>query len=656
MSSVLEEAVAHHRAGRLEAAEHAYRAALDAAPRNALVFGLFGDVLQGLGKDAAAEAAYRDALRLDPNLAIVQMNLALVLRRQHRLEDALGALRAATSSDPKLPEVHLNLGLVLYELGRPDAAITAYRAALALRPDYAEAYLNLGSALHRAGRSPEAKIAYRSALSIRPDYAEALYSLGATLFDEGDLDGAAAAYRHTLAVTPSHEGARNNLAFVLQVLGRGAEAVELYRRGMADGPHPETAARYRFLSTLYDPDADLDLDARFAAQREAADRFAHPFDERTTYANVRDPERRLRIGYLSSDFRDHPVGRNVEPLLAHRDRERFEIFAYADVAAPDRMTARYEGLVDVWRRVSGVSDEETAARIREDRIDILVVLAAHFDRNRPLVCAYRPAPVQVSFHDLITTGLEAVDYFIADRTVYPAGAAERFVERVIRLPSIYVHAPLADAPVTPLPSLGTNVVTFGSFNNPAKVNDRVLELWARILAVVPASRLRLKFRNWYLVRSLQERIGAAFRGFDIDPSRIQFDGAPDETAGHLARYGTIDLALDTFPFSGSTTTFEALWMGVPVVTLAGATVASRWSASMLRALKLDELVARTPEDYVRTAAALAADAGRLAALRASLRDRIRLSPLVNGALRARQIERIYRAIWRRWCARAGAVT
>ncbi|HTY69415.1 MAG TPA: tetratricopeptide repeat protein [Alphaproteobacteria bacterium] len=651
MSSALEEAIAHHRAGRLEAAELCYRQAREAAPHNALIAGLLGDVLQALGKDPDAETAYRGALRLDPSLAVVHMNLGLILRRQRRLGEALAALETASRRAPTLPEVQLNLGLVQYESGHADAAIAAYRAALALRPDYAEVYLNLGAAYHRQRDYGEAKAAYRAALKIQPGYAEAHYSLGVTFYDEGDLDGAAASYRRALALAPDHEGCRNNLAFVLQVLGRGAEAVELYRRGVAAGPHPATTARYLSLTSLYDPGTDLD--ARYRDQRKAEDRFARPLYRAVHHENVADTRRRLRIGYLSSDFRDHPVGRNIEPLLSARDRAGFEVFAYADVATPDRMTERFQAMVDTWRPIAGLSDEEVAAKIRADRVDILVVLAAHFDRNRPLVCAYRPAPVQISFHDLLTSGLEAVDYFIGDRTVLQRRPREQFTERIIRLPSIYAHAPLTNVPLTAPPSAASGKVTFGSFNNPAKINDQVLALWAKVLTAVPGSRLLLKFRNWYLVPSLQERISVTLCGLGVGPSQIQFDGAPDLTASHLARYGGVDIALDTFPFSGSTTTFEALWMGVPVVTLAGETVASRWSSSILRVLGLDELTAETPDAYVAAASALARDGPRLAALRAALRDRICRSPLVDARLRARQIERVYRAIWRRWCACAG---
>lgn len=646
MSGSLDEALALHRAGRLEEAARAYQAALAGGPQAPVVSGLLGDVLQALGRDGEAEIAYRAALRGDPTLAIVHMNLGMVLRRQGKMDQALSALEQAARRDPRLAEAHLNLGLVLFELGRAEDATASCQRAIAVRPDYAEAYLNLGSALHALGRHGEARAAYEAALKFRPGYAQAHHSLGVTLFELGDLDGAIACYRQALAASPDHEGARDNLAFLLRIVGRSTEAAELYRQGAAAGQ--ATAMRYLALSTLYDPHADLD--ARYAEQRQAEDRLARPlYAHAQPHANSREPERRLRIGYLSSDFRDHPVGRNIEPLLANRNRDRFEIIAYADIASPDHMTKRLRDMVDRWTSVTGLSDRQIAEKIRADEVDILVVLAAHFDKNRPLVCAFRPSPIQISFHDLLSTGLEAVDYFIADRTVHPRGAREHFTERVIHLPSLYVHAPLPDVPVAPPPSAASGVVTFGSYNNPAKINDAVLSLWAAILKATPRSRLLLKFRNWFLVTSLRERITSALRAHGIEPSRVSFQGAPDATASHLARYNDIDIALDTFPFSGSTTTFEALWMGVPVITWAGTTVASRWSASMLRALKLDELVADGAERYAAIASALADDPKRLAMLRSSLRGRVLRSPLVDGPLRARQIERVYRAVWRRWC-------
>jgi predicted O-linked N-acetylglucosamine transferase (SPINDLY family) len=653
MSKRLEEAVAHHRAGRFIEAEPLYRLELESTPANALVQGLFGDVLYALGRDAQAELAYRAALRVNPNLPTVQVNLGLVLRRQKKFAAAADALAQAVRLYPGLPEAHMNYGLALQDVGHLDEAIAAHRRALVLRPDHADALLNLGSALHARRDYDEAAQAYEAALRQRPDYAEAHYCLGVTRFDRGDVDGARLAYQCALELRPVYEECRDNLAYVLQVLGRYGETAALYRQGATAESATASSARYLALASLYDPAADHRL--CYAEQRRAEDRFARPlYAQFRPHTNSRAPDRQLRIGYLTSDFRDHPLGRNVEPLLAHRNRKEFEVVAYADVAKPDMMTAHLRGLVDLWRPIEGQSDVQVADLIRTDGIDLLVLLAGHFDRNRPLVCARRPAPVQLSFHDLMTSGLEAVDYFIADRTVYPASGEEQFTERVIRLPSIYVHAPLATVPVGLSPRDSKGVVTFGSFNNPAKINERVVTLWAQLLRTVPDSQLALKYRNWFLAPSIQARVRAGLSAQGIDPQRVRFIGNPDSAVNHLERYRDVDIALDPFPFSGSTTTFEALWMGVPVVTLAGPTIASRWSASMLRVLKLDELIAETPDQYVSIAAALAGDAARLADLRATLRERIAGSPLTDGRLRARQIERVYRAVWRRWCRVQGA--
>jgi predicted O-linked N-acetylglucosamine transferase (SPINDLY family) len=367
----------------------------------------------------------------------------------------------------------------------------------------------------------------------------------------------------------------------------------------------------------------------------------------------RDPERRLRIGYVSSDFVDHPIVRNLGPVLAHRNRERFEVVCYAETPRPDAETDRMRTVADRWRETVGHSDDEVAAQIAADGIDVLVCLASRLDKGRPLVAAYRAAPVQVSFHDPGTSGLTAMDYLIADPVLVPRrpvdpAQAERFSERVVRLPSFYIHAPLGGPEVGALPAKTNGYVTFGSFNNPAKVNDEVLAVWGEVLRAVPTARLRLKFKNWFGNEGLRERVR---RGLGDTGARVEFVGDEAGRAEHLSLYNDVDVALDPFPFTGSTTTFEALWMGVPVVTLAGSAMAGRWSASMLHALKLDALVAGTRAEYVTVASGLAGDLERLAGLRAGLRGRVAASALCNGPARARQVERLYRALWRRWCKR-----
>jgi predicted O-linked N-acetylglucosamine transferase (SPINDLY family) len=357
------------------------------------------------------------------------------------------------------------------------------------------------------------------------------------------------------------------------------------------------------------------------------------------------------VGWLSCDFRNHPVARNLQPVFAGLDRRRFEAVCFADVPAPDATTEWFRGTAAAWHSTIGLDDGDVAKLIRSERIDIMVFIAGRFDTNRPQVASWRPAPVQVSFHDPATSGLATMDYLIADPVLAPPSRREYFTERVVRLPSYYIHAPLAGAPDPgPLPAASAGHVCFGSFNNPAKVNARTLAVWAEILRRLPDARLLLKYQNWFDSSLLRDRIYRQL-GADV-ASRVDFCVARDRLEEHISLYRQIDIALDPFPFTGSTTTFEALSMGVPVVSLAGENMAARWSASILHALKLDELIGRTPEEYVTKAVALASDAARLAELRATLRARVAASPLCNGKLRARQMERLFRTFWRQWCGQS----
>jgi predicted O-linked N-acetylglucosamine transferase (SPINDLY family) len=653
MTARLEQAIALHRAGQLVEAERSYEALLVQEPRNVTALLLLSEIQRESGRFESAARAGRAAVAAEPANALAHYTLAEALRRHGALEPALEAFQTAVTLAPGMAEAHLNAGVALQALGRASEAVAAFRQALAARPGYAEAHLNLGVALHEQRRFEEAIAEYEAALALRPDDVSAQYSIGVARFDRGDLDGAVTAYERALALRPEHEESRNNLAYTLQVVGRYGEAAEHYRWGVAHGPNPATAARYLALASLYDPAADPV--ARDAEQRQTFERRVAPGVSVLPPAPApRDPERRLRIGYLTADFCDHPVARNVEPLLAHRDRSRFEVVVYADIQRPDGTTQRLRALADQWQDIAGLTDDEAAARIRQDCIDILVCLAGHFDRNRPWIAARRPAPVQISFHDLLSSGLEAMDYFIADRFIHARGNAEPFSERVLHLPSFYSHAPPPAPEVSPLPAAASGFVTFACFNNPAKVNDTVLALWGRLLRETPGSRLVLKFRNWYAAAALRERVRSIIGAAGVEADRVSLESAAEPIGQHLARYAAVDVALDPFPFSGSTTTFEALWMGVPVVTLAGATLASRWSGSMLRALKLEALVARGPDEYVAAARGLANDLPRLKQLRAGLRPRLQASPLCNGPLRARQVERLYRAVWRRACKPAGA--
>ena len=382
--------------------------------------------------------------------------------------------------------------------------------------------------------------------------------------------------------------------------------------------------------------------------------MARPIYAKTAGATLNDPrpDRRLRIGYLSSDLRGHVVARNMLPIFEHFDRTRFEVFCFADVAEPDFHTSKFQEHSDGWIDIVGLSDQEIAAEIQRRQVDILVILAGHFDGNRLLVAAYKPAPIIISYHDPVTSGLDAIDYLIGDPVLTPRGGREGFAERVIRLPSYYLAHPLhAAPPTTPPPCLTEGRITFGCFNVPSKISDPVIELWARTLLSVEGATLLLKYRNFYDAPRLRDGVLRRFQECGCPPDRIAFRAAVEDSERHLAGYQNVDIALDPFPFCGSTTTYEALWMGVPVVTLPGETMVGRWSASMLKALGKDAWIAGSSDEYIAIASRLAADYQGLAALRRQLRGEVASSSLCDGSGKARGLARLFRAVWRRHVAR-----
>jgi predicted O-linked N-acetylglucosamine transferase (SPINDLY family) len=369
------------------------------------------------------------------------------------------------------------------------------------------------------------------------------------------------------------------------------------------------------------------------------------------HTNSRDPERPLRIGYVSPDFRVHAVSQFMLPLLESHDRGLFHIFGYADVATPDDLTARLQAQVHTWRNIVGMTNEKVAALIRQDEIDILVDLAGHTADNRLLVLAMKPAPIQVTYLGYPgTTGVAAIDYRFTDALADPPGMTDAyFSERLIRLPQSAwcLREPPNAPPISELPAIKAGFVTFGSFNNFAKVNVPLLKIWARILLGMANSRLRLKAQG--LGSNLaQQVVLQTMADCGIEPGRVDVSGWVPQPR-HLAQYGQIDIALDAYPYHGTTTTCEAIWMGVPVVTLAGMNHLSRVGVSLLTNLGLPQLIAQSPEQYIQIAIAMAGDLPRLAALRATLRQRLKDSPLMNGPRQARDIESAYRAMWRHWC-------
>ncbi len=516
---------------------------------------------------------------------------------------------------PNDPDVLYNYGHHLVECGEGERACLLLNAALGADPGNFKIASALGVALRATDRFAFAETLWRSLATVMPDQPQPHYELGQALLGLARPEEAVEAFRTALRYSAGvAERDLNWKAYLLAM-------------AYADGVDP--------------------LLVRDENRRRAAELAPAQVDR--TYPNARDPERRLRVGYVSSDFRAHSVARTMEPLFANRDRDRFEIFAYAEDRRSDAVTRRFREMADAWRSTAGLDDSSVARAIRADGIDVLVLSAAHFDENRLGIALHRPAPVQVSIYDSAPTGSDAFDALVVDPAM-AGGGDDHPTERVFRLRSMYVHPPLDFAPpVAAAPAAANGYVTFGSANHPSKFSKRTFALWAAALRAVPSSRLRLKSARRYDDPTMREVLARRFTELGVAPERLIFDRGDLGLAAHLSFYARIDVSLDTTPFNGATTTFESLWMGVPVVALAGRTIMSRWALAVLSRIGRQEWAAPDEAGFARIAAALAAAAP--AQDRAALRAAVQHSALCDLPRHARDYERVYRALWRRWCRR-----
>ena len=611
------------------------RRAIAFQPRHGTALNSLGNILKDLGRYDEALTSYDKALAVDPTLAEAFYNAGNALRELGRPAEALDRYDRALALRPDYAAAHTNRGNALGDLGRFDDALASFDRAVAVRPDFAEAHYNRGNALAALDRGDEAIAAYDRALALQPDHVAALNNRGIALQAARRFDAALASYERALACAPDDADALNNLGNLRHEQGRVAAAIDAY--GRAVGLRPDRTGPASNLLLLRNYTDALSPAEMLAAHRDWERHLAvpppAPFPPRRAG--------RLRIGYVSADFRTHSVAYFFEPLLAHHDRSLVELFCYAHGRQADATTERLRALADHWVPIEGRTDAEVAARIRADGIDLLVDLGGHTGNSHLPVFAHRAAPVQVTWLGYPnTTGLAAMDYRLTDGIADPPGATDPFhSERLVRLEHGFLcYRPPAGAPdVAPPPPGARGFVTFGSFNHPAKLSDETVRVWSQLLDRVGDSRLLLKskaFEDDSTRRHHRDRFAAA----GLAPDRLDLVGHIDDPQGHLAAYGRIDVALDPFPYNGTTTTCEALWMGVPVVTLAGTRHAGRVGASLLHRVGLDELVAGDPAAYVALAAELAEDRSRLETLRAGLRDRLTASPLLDGAGFARSVE------------------
>ncbi len=544
------------------------------------------------------------------------------------------------------------IGVIYYHLKNYDSAIKCIEKALQLGPDYVDAYNNLGIILQETGRLDEAITCYREGIRLNPNFDRAYYNLGTALKEKWQIDDAVSNYRKAIKLNPHLVEAYNNLGLALQDQGKLEEAEEYYRRALQ--MKPDFALCYSNLLFLMNHNSRHDAQAIFAEHLQFAKVIAEPLYPVTSeHANDRSPSRRLRIGYVSPDFRRHAVAYFIEPVISSHKREHFEVFCYSNSLKGDEVTSRIQAYADQWRTIAGMPDQECTELIRKDQIDILVDLAGHTANNRILVFTRKPAPIQISWIGyLATTGLRTMDYRIVDMYTDPPGMTDKFyTEELVRLPESFLcYSPDKDAPgVGKLPALTAGHITFGSFNKLAKVSQEVISAWSRILKAVPNSQLVMKtfgFRDGMTRHYMMDMF--AQKGISAERIIMQ---ASDLSPKHLESYNFVDMGLDTFPFNGATTTCEAMWMGVPVITLAGAAYHSRVGTSLLSNVGLTELIAKTHDEYIEIAVNLANDIERLQSLRESLRDMMTHSPLTDARKFIVDLENCYRTVWEKWCSR-----
>jgi predicted O-linked N-acetylglucosamine transferase (SPINDLY family) len=640
-------ALRHHRSGQLAQAERLYRQILAVEPNHPQTLHWFGFLAHQMGRHDIAIGLIERSLAARPDDVEARFHLSAALLACGEFDRAIAEARRVITTKPEMFGAYSLLGDALVSKRHIEQAIAVYRQGLAIHPAWPEGLNNLGGLLAACEKVDDSIAALRQAVALKPTLVQAHSNLGCALKAKGRLDESIAAFRQAIAHDGQDAQSYSYLGNVLREAGRLDEAIVALRQAVTLGPTLATIGSNLVYALHFHPAYDAAAIAQ--EQRRWNQRHAEPLRKfLAPHANDRNPDRRLRIGYVSADFRDHVVGRNLLPLFRRHDREQFEITCYSQLSRADEIAAEFQRIAHRWRNISGVPDEQAAAQIRDDEIDILVDLTLHMGGSRLTLFARKPAPVQFTFAGYPgSTGLATIDYRLSDPYLDPPGMDESvYSEQTLRLPhSFWCYDPLEcrDVPVNPLPALTQDFVTFGCLNNFSKINDVTLDLWLDVLTRVPRSRLVLMAHSGGHRQATLDRLSRC--GVEADRVRfVSFQPRPE----YLAEYHHIDIGLDSFPYNGHTTSLDSFWMGVPVVTLCGETAVSRAGLCQLSNLHLGELAATDREQFVRIAVQLAGDLPHLQHLRSSLRGRMETSPLMDAAQFARGVEAAYRQAWKKW--------
>jgi len=619
------------------------------APDYTRAISLLTELMRKQGRIEELVEILDEAQTAAPDCFEAKKEYGFTLAQLSRLEEAEKTLKECVEIDPRLAQIHYNLGCVQKKLKKFLDAQVSFQVALNLEPDHAAAKKNLAVAMASVGCYEQAIPTFLEAAEKLPDDPEVWNNLCMAFRQLGRFDEAFEASDQAIKANPGYHDIYNERGAAFQSFGGMKEAIGNYQKALEIEPGAIGAEKNLLFALLNLP--NMSSDDLFRMHLDIRKHHEKPeFSNKTFGDRDRDPERRLRIGYLSSDFRTHVVSMNMTPLLTNKDENNFELFMYAQVDKPDVVTEQFQKITDHWRFITDIHDHDVATMIEEDEIDILIYLAGRFDQNRPTICTYRPAPIQVSFHDCATSGFSEMDYWLTDDLLHPEDTSEKFTEALYRLP-IYYQYPVLERPTNAveLPANENGYITFGCFNKPEKINEGVVELWAQILSGVPNSKLFMKYFRLFSEKSTQQRWRDRFAEHGISSDRLIFAADRVMRSDHLNVMSQADIALDPFPFNGATTTFDSISSGIPVVCLKGRHFVDRVAYSILSHIGHPELAAETKEEYVRIACELAADRDRLRDLRKVIRGDMIDSPLCDGEAYAQSVEIAFRDMWRRYC-------
>ncbi|KAF9598632.1 hypothetical protein IFM89_028301 [Coptis chinensis] len=688
----------------LEAAE-SYRKALSADPAYkpaaeclAIVLTDLGTSLKLAGNTQEGIQKYCEALKIDPQYAVILQsfsfpfpayyNLGVVYSEMLQYDMALSCYEKAAIQRPMYAEAYCNMGVIFKNRGDLESAISCYERCLAVSPNFQIAKSNMAIALtdlgtkvklegdinqgvayykkalyynwHYADAMYNLGVAYGEmlkfdmlALSIKPNFSQSLNNLGVVYTVQGKMDAAASMIEKAIVANPSYAEAYNNLGVLYRDAGNIALAIEAYEQCLKIDPDSRNAGQNRLLAMNYINEGKDDK--LFEAHRDWGRRFMRLFTQYTSWDNPKEPERPLVIGYVSPDYFTHSVSYFIEAPLLYHDYSKYKVVVYSAVVKADAKTNRFREKVlkkgGLWRDIYGIDEKKVSSMVREDKVDILVELTGHTANNKLGMMACRPAPIQATWIGYPnTTGLPTIDYRITDSLVDPPDTRQRHVEELVRLPECFLcYTPSSEAgPVCPTPALLNGFVTFGSFNNLAKITPKVLQVWARILRAVPNSRLVVKCKP-FCCDSVRQRFLSTLEQLGLEPLRVDLLPLILLNHDHMQAYSLMDISLDTFPYAGTTTTCESLYMGVPCVTMAGSVHAHNVGVSLLSKVGLGNLIAETEDEYVESAVHLASNVTALSELRSSLRDLMAKSPVCDGPNFILGLETTYRNLWHRYC-------